>query len=71
MASRLGLERAYGVQVRFVNDAQLIASTAYLLQSEAASVGILAYRGTEPAGVLSCLLRRRSRRGGRLAPPRR
>ncbi len=55
MAARLGLARCHALRVQFANDPQFIASTAYLLQSEDGRVGVLVYRGTEPANILSWL----------------
>jgi hypothetical protein len=55
MATRLGFEKARGLEVRFVNDPLFISSTAYLLQSEDGTVAILVYRGTEPVNAISWL----------------
>ncbi len=50
MASRLGL-RGVCVRVSQTVDAMFIFSTAYVLQSRCGRLGILCYRGTEPANL--------------------
>lgn len=55
MMTRLGLEECRCREVAVVNDAMLVTSTAYLLQSRDGRVAVLAYRGTEPVNPVSWL----------------
>jgi hypothetical protein len=48
---RLGLEDASCREVSLHNDGMLVASTSVLIQSACGRVGILCYRGTEPANM--------------------
>ena len=55
MMARIGLEENHCLRVAQTVDAMFIESTAYLVQSSDGSVVILAYRGTQPANVISWL----------------
>jgi hypothetical protein len=55
IAARMGLERNHCLRVSEVNDAMLISSHAYLLQSSDGRVAVLAYRGSEPSNLYSVL----------------
>jgi len=51
MAGRLGMAGSACVRIAQAVDAMTIFSTGYLLQSRCGRVGILCYRGTEPANL--------------------
>jgi len=55
MMARMGLESNQCLTVAMTVDAMFIESTAYLIQSQDGSVVILAYRGTQPANLISWL----------------
>lgn len=58
LAAKLRYYGIAGARVRRVsiqNDALLVVATAYLVQSSDGSVGILAYRGTDPASFITLL----------------
>jgi hypothetical protein len=50
-----GLEGAHVRRMSVQNDALLVVSTAYLIQSKTGKVGILAFRGTDPASFVTML----------------
>jgi hypothetical protein len=50
-----GIEGARVRRMSIQNDALLIVSTAYLIQSKSGKVGILAFRGTDPASFITML----------------
>jgi hypothetical protein len=53
MMVRLGLERNRCRYIGLINDAMLISSKVYYVQSRCGKVGLLAYRGTEPFNLSS------------------
>ncbi|HXX66575.1 MAG TPA: lipase family protein [Polyangiaceae bacterium] len=53
MMVRMGLERNLTRYVALINDAMLVSSKAYYVQSRCGRVGFLVYRGTEPFNLLS------------------
>jgi len=58
LASKLvhyGIEGAHVRRVSVRNDALLVVATAYLVQSRSGRVGVLAFRGTDPASVVTIL----------------
>jgi hypothetical protein len=58
LASKLvhyGVEGARVRRVSVQNDALLVVATAYLIQSRSGRVGVLAFRGTDPASVITIL----------------
>src|SRR3981189_2522447 len=55
MMTRMGLENNRCRMIGEYVDAMFIMSTAFLVQSEDGRVDILAYRGTQPANVISWL----------------
>jgi hypothetical protein len=55
MLARMGLVDNHCLRVQMSVDAMFIRSTAYLIQSSDGRVVVLAYRGTEPANVITWL----------------
>jgi hypothetical protein len=58
LASKLmhyGVQGAHVRRVSVQNDALLVVATAYLIQSASGRVGVLAFRGTDPASVITIL----------------
>jgi hypothetical protein len=56
MLARTGLAENHCLRVAMSVDAKFIRSTAYLIQSSDGTVVILAYRGTEPANLVTELI---------------
>jgi Lipase (class 3) len=50
-----GIEGAHVRRISVQNDALLVVATAYLIQSRSGRVGVLAFRGTDPASVITIL----------------